>query len=355
MASILIRNGTVWDGERFFSADVLTDGNIVAKIEKNIAADAEFVYDAAGQIVTAGLVDAHVHMYGVTGEEYSISADMSCLPFGVTAAADAGGGMEDREALVHMTVKNRVFVSVEIRDNKACFEKTERNLACYGEKAVGLKVYFDTKVSPVRDITPLREAIAYAEKCGLAVMVHSSNPPVPMSELLSVLRKGDVLTHAYHGGGYTVADDDYACIAEAKRRGIIIDVGMAGHVHTDFAVYKNAIACGALPDTISTDITRCSAYKRGGRYGMTMCMSIARTLGMQEDDVFRAVTSAPAKALGMEAQCGQLKVGRCADIAVLSYTNEGFSLTDARGNRVENTVGYRCKLTIADGEVVYRD
>ena len=62
MASILIRNGMVWDGERFFSADVLTDGNAVVKIEKNITEDAEFVYDAAGRIVTAGLVDVHVQM-----------------------------------------------------------------------------------------------------------------------------------------------------------------------------------------------------------------------------------------------------------------------------------------------------
>ena len=67
MASILIRNGTVWDGERFFTADVLTDGNTVAKIEKNIAEDAEFVYDAAGQIVTAGLVDEHCKDIGDAG------------------------------------------------------------------------------------------------------------------------------------------------------------------------------------------------------------------------------------------------------------------------------------------------
>ena len=70
---------------------------------------------------------------------------------------------------------------------------------------------------------------------------------------------------------------------------------MAGHVHTDFGVLKRAIDADCLPDTISTDITKASAYKRGGRYGMTMCMSIAKHLGMQEEDIFRAVTSTPAK------------------------------------------------------------
>ena len=62
---------------------------------------------------------------------------------------------------------------------------------------------------------------------------------------------------------------------------------------------------------------------RGGKYGLTMCMSMARDMGMTENDVFRAVTSNPAKALGEEGKWGCLKVGGKADIAVLDYTDEG--------------------------------
>ena len=87
---------------------------------------------------------------------------------------------------------------------------------------------------------------------------------------------------------------------------------------------------------------------------MTMCMNIAKTLGMCDEDIFRAVTSNPAKALGMENEWGYLQVGRCADIAVFDYTNEGFDLTDNAGNHIESDRGYRCVLTVADGEVVYR-
>ena len=88
---------------------------------------------------------------------------------------------------------------------------------------------------------------------------------------------------------------------------------------------------------------------------MTMCMNIARTLGMQEEDIFRAVTSNPAKALGMENEWGHLRVGRIADIAVLDYTDEGFDLTDKAGNHIESQNGYRCVLTVSDGQVVYRN
>ena len=43
-----------------------------------------------------------------------------------------------------------------------------------------------------------------------------------------------------------------------------------------------------------------------------------------------------------------------ADIAVFDDTDEGFDLTDHAGNRVEGKRGYRCVLTVCDGQVVYK-
>lgn len=43
------------------------------------------------------------------------------------------------------------------------------------------------------------------------------------------------------------------------------------------------------------------------------------------------------------------------DIAVIDYMNEGFELTDKAGNHIESEKGYRCVLSVADGEVVYKD
>lgn len=355
MGNILIQNGKIWDGEKFYHADVLVENGMVGEIAERINASADFAYDASGKIVSPGLVDAHVHMKGISSTKFGIQAEMSSMPFGVTAAADAAGGHGDKALLDTFSLKNLVFVSVAFKENKAYFENVERMLAQYGEKAAGIKVYFDIRLSEVKDIEPLCEVVEFAEKKNLIIMVHSSNSPVPMSELLNTLRQGDILTHAYHGGKNNVAEDNYACIKQAKKRGVIIDAGLAGHVHTDFKVFKDAISCGAVPDIISTDITKFSAYKRGGRYGMTLCMSIAKTLGMSEEDIFRAVTSTPAKALGKENEWGHLKVGRCADIAVYDYTREGFDLTDAAGNHLHDTQGYRCMLTISDGQVVYKD
>lgn len=353
MGRILIKNGRVWNGDEFLYADILTDGETIVKIEPHISEEAEFVYDASGKTVSAGLVDAHVHMRGVSNKKFGIQAEMSCFPFGVTAAADAGGGYGDKALLDSFMLKSTVFVTVGFRDNKACFDSTEKKIEKYGEKVVGVKVYFDTHESDIQDIKPLCEVVEFAKKKNLIIMVHSSNSPVSMRELIATLRKGDILTHAYHGGENNVSEDGFECIKAAKARGVIIDAGFAGHVHTDFRVFKDAIYCGAVPDTISTDITRFSAYTRGGRYGMTMCMNIAKTLGMREEDVFEAVTSSPAKALGKDNEWGYLKIGRAADIAVFDYTNEGFDLTDKAGNRIKSDKGYRCVLTVSDGQVVF--
>ena len=59
MARILIKNGRVWDGEKFFFADVLPDGKVIAKIDKNISDHADFTFDAKDKTVSAGLVDIH--------------------------------------------------------------------------------------------------------------------------------------------------------------------------------------------------------------------------------------------------------------------------------------------------------
>jgi len=75
---------------------------------------------------------------------------------------------------------------------------------------------------------------------------------------------------------------------------------------------------------------------------------------MSVEALFRAVTSHPATALGKAEEWGYLKVGRCADLAVLAYTDEGFDLTDRAGNRIKSKRGYRCVLTVADGRVVYQ-
>ena len=350
---LLIKNGRIWDGERFYAADVLTDNKVVSAIAPSIAEKADFVFDATGMTVSAGLVDIHMHMQGISGDEYAIEVHSACYPFGVTAACDAGARKGSYGLLGSFGVKNAVFADSVIKNDALDEVATSRNLALYGNKAIGIKLFYDENGGKLYSLKPLLEVCAYARSRNLKVMVHCNHSPTSMLSIVEVLAPGDILSHVFHGGKNGCMEEDCAAFRLARKKGVILDAAFAGHVHTDFQVLRKALAAGFYPDTISTDITKNSAFKRGGRYGMTMCMSMARTAGMAEEDILRAVTTAAAKALGQP--WGRLQVDSAADIAVLEYTNEAFCLTDKAGNILENTEGYRCCLTVADGIVVYRD
>ena len=250
MSKILIKNGKIWDGENFCFADVLTDNEIISKIEREIDTPADFVFDAYGKIVSPGLVDCHVHLKGISPGSFGMEPHMGSFPFGVTAVNDAGSRNGDRSLLDSFSVKNTVFVCVDIKNNHADFTITENLLQKYGDKAIGIKVYFDTALTEVRDITPLQEICDYARMHKLKVMVHCSNSPTSMAEIVHTLSGGDILTHIYHGGGNSCYANDFEAFIIANQKNVILDAGYAGHIHTDFSNLKSSVKAGFLPDTI---------------------------------------------------------------------------------------------------------
>lgn len=368
MSSFCITGGRIWDGSRFMEGNLFWDDGGRIQVLGDVASPgkaepltetgalgkaaprADYVFDAAGALVCPGLVDVHTHFKGISTDLYGMQAEMACFPFGVTAAADCGAEFGSRKELDNMMVKNVVFAAVPIRNNTADLTAAEENVQKFGDKTIGLKVYFDHEVA---DTAPLKQVCQYARRLGLKVMVHCSDQSsVSMADTLNVLSKGDILTHMYHGGPCCGAVDDFSSLQKARERGIILDTGCAGYVHTDFAVLKKAVEQGVLPDTISSDITKLSAYVRGGRYGLTLCMSMFKTLGVPEEKILRAVTLDAAAALGQN--WGHLSVGGPADITVLRYGNQPYSLTDREGNTMEDRKGYECVLTVSGGQIVYR-
>ncbi|MBQ9784908.1 MAG: hypothetical protein IJW29_05360 [Clostridia bacterium] len=217
MARILIQNGRVWNGEEFLHADVLTDGETVVKVEDGIKDLAAFVYNAAGKIVSAGFVDTHVHLRGISSDVFGIQPEAACFPFGVTAAADASGVQGSRALMDSFMLKSVTFAEGAIRANRFDVQKTEANLRLFGERAVGIKVYFDTTITDVRDITPLREICTFAHAHGLRVMVHCAHSPVKMADILRTLGAGDILTHAFHGQENNAAEEILPPCARRRR------------------------------------------------------------------------------------------------------------------------------------------
>ena len=349
----MIKNGRIFDGTAFSQGDIYIADGIVQSITPNLCREAECTFDATGMTVLPGLVDVHMHMRGISSPGWCTDADTSCFPFGVTAAADASAMEGDRELLDSFRVKNGVFVIIGTGGERLVLDKAMERLDRYGDKVIGMKVCYDKTFDPaLRDDSRLRQICSFAHSRGLPVAVHTAHTPIPMAQLLSVLEAGDIATHVYHPGPNSAAEDGFACLLEARKRGVILDACICANEHVDYEIFRDAIAAGAHPDVMGTDLADELVFTRGGWYGLTMCMSIARYLGMQEADVLRGVTSAAGRALSRP--WGVLREGCIADIAVLEWGDAPMDITDKRGFRIQSDKGYRCRLTLSDGQVVYR-
>ena len=361
---ILIKNGRIWDGRKF-----LTDGQDVAVSDGKIAAignladySARYVLDAKGAIIAPGLIDTHMHIKGCSYKATGAPAEAVTFPFGVTTAvectaasvADAGGDFGN--FLDNLQLKTFVFANVEFTEIEGDIPSAVKTLERYPGRGLGLKVLLDTKVSDYRilDGTPLEKVCAYAHERGWKVMVHSSNPPIPMSEVMDILQPGDICTHIFHGGINTVADEAFLSLKKAEEKGIFMDVGLAAGQWIDFSIARAAMEKGFYPHSIGTDLVSYNAFLQGGVSGLTTAMTVMRELGMPEEKLLEAVTGSAAQTIGQEHALGRLEIGRTADIAVIGWGNVPMDMTDKSGNHLTCEQGYQCRLTMANGNVVYR-
>src|SRR6187397_1843893 len=112
-----------------------------------------------------------------------------------------------------------------------------------------------------------------------------------MAPILDTLRPGDILTHAYSGapnlgGACTNIVPEARLLPAAlaaKQRGVIFDVGHGGGSF-DYTVAEAAMAAGAGPDTISSDIHVFSGNSPGMPY-LTWVMSKLLNLGLTLEQV----------------------------------------------------------------------
>ena len=350
---IHIKNGRIWDGERFLEGSVaIKDGKIIALGDTGDF-NCSFTYDACGAIISAGLVDIHTHLRYLSDPVYETNGEEACFPCGVTAVAD--GGTRFRSSCLQTSLlKTKLFVPVSIRDNAPIFSRIEEMREYYGDRVAGVKAYFDKSMIGDCGIEPFKRICEYARLHDLRVMVHCTDCPTTMAEMLSCMRAGDICTHAYHGMGHTAKEDNFECLRYAKEYGIILDTGLADGYHADLDILEEAIALGLCPDTVSTDLTSAAARMYGRAFGMTLAMDTLKALGMSEEKLMRAVTSSAAEAIGLGDGVGRLRVGDTADVCVLDLGGYYGKIKDRNGKVLEMKQGYKCLLTVSDGDVVYR-
>ncbi len=351
---LVVRGGEVIDPSQALRArrDIGIRWGRIAAIEASIPGDrAAQSIDAAGKLVLPGLVDLHAHVYP-QASALGLPAD-ELVPYTATTTYVSAGdaGANNFSAFKHYIIAQsrlRIFAFVHISSiGLAGFpvgeelnldymdvEAAARTVAENADVAIGVKVRISKNVVGGNGLEPLKRALAAAERAGggARVMCHIGDAPGDLAQLLELLRPGDILTHTYSGAGNNTVQDGKILPAalEAKKRGVIVDVGHGGGSF-DYTVAEAAIAQGLVPDTISSDIHAVSGNTPGMPY-LPWVMSKFLNLGFSLEEVAAMATINPARVIGRVEKLGTLQVGAPADVAILELVEAPVTFVDTRKN-----------------------
>ena len=323
--------------------------------------------DLTGRILTPGWIDIHAHLYAGS-TTWGIRGDALCLASGVTTIVDAGSaGWANFQGFVDYVVepaRTQVLAYVHISGIGLTYgpvgemvdlaygdpERTAFVAHHWRHHCAGIKVRQGGFQVGDNGIEPLRLGVRAAEWAGVPVMVHIANG-VPIGEVLSLLRPGDIVTHCYQGTGDGVVDGSGAVIDEvwaARERGILFDVGHGGGSF-DYGVAISALRNNFVADVISTDL---HAHSWGSPIeSMPETASKLLNLGVPLERVVRQSTVAAAGAIGRADELGTLRLGTVADLAAFDIVQGAFEFADVRGRREQGDRKIEPVLTVRAGEI----
>ena len=361
---VLIKAGKVIDPERKISSvmDVAIKGDKIASVAPDIpVTEARAVYQAGGKIVTAGLIDAHGHVYD-GGIATSIDADTVGINKGVTTIVDAGSAGAANFAGLRKYVieraRTRVYSLLNIGMNGCCNNEIYGDSRLVDARAaittieqnrpyiIGIKVRINGKHDELaHDIEVMRKAREAADATGVVIMMHWSNEP----ELHALLKRGDIITHPYNPPSPNSSNlmggqpgKILPQVLALKDKGIWTDFSHGGHL--SWGVAEESARQEWFPDIISTDIHRGHVPPTGIVYDLATTMSKFLFLGMSVDQAVAAVTSVPAKIFKFQEKLGTLAPGSDADVTVSELRNVDFDMFDSTR---EKRVGHQKFVPIA--------
>ncbi len=376
---LLLRNANVLDPSQGLAGqrDIGMRYGLIEQIAPSIPAErAHRVMDAGGKLVTPGLIDLHCHTYPF-GSAIGIPADElvahQCTTT-VVSAGDAGANnfagfrrfiapasRTRQYAFVHIALAGLAGFPVPELFNidYAQPEAAARVVAENADMVLGVKVRMSENVIARHGLEPLKRAIRACELSGVParVMCHIGGVAdrALMTQILDLMRPGDVLTHCYSGAP-NVAGDATNIVQDgkllpaalaAKRRGVIFDIGHGGGSF-DYTIAEAAIAQGCPPDTISSDVHVFSGNSPGMPY-LPWVMSKLIGLGFSLPEVVAMATSAPARVINRLPKHGTLQVGAPADLSILERVDGPVEFVDTRNNKRSGQLHLRPAGTIVAG------
>lgn len=347
----VLRGARVLDSVRGLDAvtDVLVCDGHILDVGDNLAPASAQVTDLQGLTLTPGWIDNHVHTYGTLG---FADPDSIGVWQGVTSFVDAGGPgiacMDEFMALLHGRTVTSLYAGPYIRPLGIIGAQfTEGDLRSlngfpipqwldFVEQNPGVIRYLKIAALSSYGTGPIKMGKGLAEIIGVPLYGHIGEfqmlPENPAAyEIFRTSQAGDMIAHPYHNSGARIIDRNKTLrpeVIDAQQRGVLFDIAF-GSYNYSWEVAEAAFAQGLPPDIISSDLQQFNAI--GPAYSLSHVMSMLMHLGMSFEDVIKAVTATPARALRLQDRAGSLRPGMPADITLCKIEEGRYEFADTEG------------------------
>ena len=205
---LIIKNGHVIDPLN--KVDQILDIAVEGKTIRELGADlptkeTDNVIDAKGCYVVPGLIDHHAHVQPLA--KIGLPSEASCFASGVTTVVDAGS-TGCANYIYHQGILERLRLDIRAYLNvcttgldglpgcledvnpahwdraaiKECFARFGGN----GGRLHGLKLRTSAPIVKDLGYKVLEKTVELGEEIGVPVMVHCTNPPGPLADLLKL-------------------------------------------------------------------------------------------------------------------------------------------------------------------------
>ena len=372
--NLLLRGARVIDPSQGLDqvSDVLFSNGVVAQIGVDLPVPAGAdVRDVRGKIVTPGLIDLHTHVYwggtSIGVDAVALARTSATATFVDAGTAGPGNFPGFRKHVIEPALPVRILPllnlsfagifafsdtvmvgeseDLRLLDLKECVRVAREN----ADLVVGIKVRVGRGASGNAGIAPMDMALEVAEATGLPLMAHLDHPPPSRLEVMSRLRKGDILTHCFRpfpnapsqpGGGVRPE------VLAARERGVIFDIGH-GAGSCGFATSRAMLAAGFKPDVISSDVHILSI--NGPAFDLLQTLAKFHALGMTLPDVVACGTSNAARAI-RRPDLGSLKPGSVGDASIFEVMAEPTQYKDVVGDVITGDHRFAARGLVLGGQ-----
>ena len=348
-----------------------TGGKVAAVGDQLVAGPTTEVRDLRGKVVTPGLIDLHTHVYwggtSISVDAVALARTSATATFVDAGTAGPGNFPGFRKHVIEPALPVRILPllnlsfagifafsgtvmvgeceDLRLLDLKECVRVAQEN----ADLVVGIKVRVGRGASGNSGIAPMDMALEVAEATGLPLMAHLDHPPPSRLDVMSRLRKGDILTHCFrpfpnapsHPGGGVRPE-----VLAARERGVIFDIGH-GAGSCGFATSRAMLSAGFKPDVISSDVHILSIG--GPAYDLLQTLAKFHALGMSLPEVVACGTTNAANAI-RRPDLGTLAVGSVGEASIFEVLSEPTEYKDVVGETITSAHRFVAHGLVLDGK-----